>query len=70
VLLNELVEHVISHNLSHINTMEDYNQMSKVLRKVAERLIKHDNTLIVTEDNEDPNMRKVKIHPNYPSRFD
>lgn len=50
--------------------MEDFNQLNKVLRKVIDRLVKHDNALIVAEDNEDPNMRRLKIHPNYISRFD
>jgi hypothetical protein len=50
--------------------MDDYNRLNKVLRGVADRMIKHDFALIVAEDNEDPNLRKLKIHPNYVSRFD
>lgn len=70
VPLNQMIETVMLHNLSFINSMDDYNQINKILRKVADRLIKHDQVLIVSEDNEDPNLRKLKIHPNYVSRFD
>lgn len=68
--LNELIEKVISNNLSLVNNMDDYHTLTKILRAVAEKMTTKDEALMVAEDNEDPMLRKYKIHPNFISRFD
>ena len=70
VPLNELVEYVISTNLSEVNTLEELANMTKILKVVANRMIKVDAALMVAEDNEVSDLRKLKLHPNFISRFD
>lgn len=69
VVLEQLIETIISQNLHAVNTMEDYNMLTKVLKAVADKMVK-DLVLMIAEDNEMATKRKLKIHPNYVSRFE
>lgn len=69
VVLEQLIETIISQNLHVVNTMDDYNMLTKILKAVADKMVK-DLALMVSEDNEVPTKQKLKIHPNYVTRFD
>lgn len=67
--MEQLIETIISQNLHVVNTMDDYNMLTKVLKAVADKMVK-DLALMVSEDNEVATKQKLKIHPNYVTRFD
>ena len=61
----DLIEQVITKFLREVNSVEEYYDMERKARMVIERLMKVDRMMIVSEDADSPNERKLKIHPNY-----
>lgn len=61
----DLIEQVITKFLREVNSVEEYYDMERKARLVIERLMKHDRMMIVSEDADSANERRLKIHPNY-----
>lgn len=62
---SDLIEWFISQNISIVNTMDEYNELTKVLRSIINRLLKTERILMISIDDADPLNRWLKLHPNY-----
>lgn len=61
----DLIEQVITRFLREVNSVEEYYDMERKAKLVIERLMKHDRMMIVSEDADLVNERRLKMHPNY-----
>jgi len=62
---SDLIEWFISQNIQLVNSMEEYNQFTKILRSIINRLLRTERVLMISVDDEDPLNRWLKMHPNY-----
>lgn len=49
--------------------MDEYNQLTKILRSIINRLLKTERILMISIDDADPLQRCLKLHPNYADGF-
>jgi hypothetical protein len=45
--------------------MDEYNQFTKILRSIINRLLKTERVFMISVDDEDALNRFLKMHPNY-----
>lgn len=62
---SDLIEWFISQNIQLVNNMDEYNQFTKILRSIINRLLKTERVFMISVDDEDALNRFLKMHPNY-----
>lgn len=62
---SDLIEWFISQNIQLVNNMDEYNQFTKILRSIINRLLKTERVFMISVDDEDALNRMLKMHPNY-----
>ncbi len=69
VLQTSVIDYVVSKNLNQLNTMEDLNKFTTILKAVIERMIKKDDFLIIVDEGENVDSRSLKLNPTYVDEF-
>lgn len=49
-----LIEWFISQNISLVNNMEEYNQFTRILRSIINRLLKNERVFMISQDDAEP----------------
>ena len=48
-----------------MNDTEKLDSMKKMVGQVIRRMVKHEGTIIVMEDSDESDMKRIKLHPSY-----
>lgn len=66
---NVIIDYVVSKNLNQLNTMEDLNKFTVILKAVIDRMVKKDGFIIIVDEGENIDSRSLKLNPTFVDPF-
>ena len=69
MIQHDLLQDVAAKFIQEINTIEQLNQFQDKVRYAISRMIKVDRVVLVAEDHELKDQRRLKLHPNHQGEY-
>ena len=67
---NDIIDFIVSKHIDQLNTIEELNKFMNILKSVIERMIKTMSMLIITEENDNVDLRVIKLNPVFSAPFE
>lgn len=61
----DLINWYVTSELDNLTGMDDFNKLKLILNAVIKRLINAERTFIISHPSENPDERRLRIHPNH-----